>query len=62
MQPTFNPETTALMEIVESCLDITPMNWEEAQVVLDAQQTLDQILDLEQLLLEEAEFIPAIEM
>ena len=62
MEPTFNTETTALMEIIEVALNMTPRNWEDAQLQLDAQTQMNMLLDLEQLLLEEAVFIPAIEM
>ena len=62
MEPTNYIETTPLFDLLQATLGLTPQNWEEAAIQLDAQDLLNQVLDLEQLLSVEADRIPVIEL
>ena len=62
MQPIFDTDVTPLAVILETVLNMTATNFDDAQLQLDAAAHMEQLIDLENLLDVDAPFIPAMEL
>lgn len=62
MQPTFNTDTTPLVFILETVLNMTAKCFEDAELQLDAAAHMEALIDLENLLDVDAVTFPEMEL